>query len=825
MRKAQKKQAEDFIKLLADAHDELKKYIWKKDYTIAMELLEQCQEGAIGLGSFIEKIEGENQPSVFLLEDYCELVYQFHEELLENQEVNANKICKRLRQFLIKIENSIKNDIKIRLEIVFMPYKASMWDSLESIWEAAKKDSDCDVYVVPIPYYDRNSDYSFGQFHYEGGEFPDYVEVVDYNTYSLKKRRPDIIYIHNPYDEQNYVTSVDPQYYSYKLKEYTEQLVYVPYCIYDEPANPERKETIEFCSRYVTSGILNADKVILQSENFRRAVVNALLTYRGMDRGFWEEKVLALGSPKYDRVLNSDIDKRHIPDSWKRMIKKPDGSNKKVIFYNTSLNGLLQYDEKMIRKIKSVLRLFYENREECVLLWRPHPLVKATIESMRPGLWAEYKGIVDEYRDGGWGIYDDTPDFHAAFAVSDAYYGDFSSLLLLYQATGKPLLGQNADVLDYRKRLVADKLYFDGKYVWGTATEFNGLFRIDPETYETKYMGQFPNENPEGYRLFCDIAECDGKLYFCPYNAKYIAVYDKMSDKFYSIQLREDFRNIDRKFGSILVYRKYIYLQGSRAHTIAQLDTKTNEIIYIDNWIAELKEKQLGDFEYFLRKEGCVHNDDLFYLCEGAHVLLRVRLCDLEYEFIPIEHTAEGSFAGIISTDRDLWLLPDTNDYISFFDLSNRELTELLKMKDVIAFCKIEKYIYYFSLTLPCFYRIHIESKEVITLPIENGVYCICPVGNKIFMVTYLTGELYVFDTVSLKVEKSGLLIDDTQIQKLNYLKMLEGNKKYNQYARESAFTNIKNLLELNLCKSGYKYNFEKNCGSRIHRYVKGLME
>lgn len=35
----------------------------------------------------------------------------------------------------------------------FFPYKASMWDSLESVYLVAKEDSDCDVYCVPISYY------------------------------------------------------------------------------------------------------------------------------------------------------------------------------------------------------------------------------------------------------------------------------------------------------------------------------------------------------------------------------------------------------------------------------------------------------------------------------------------------------------------------------------------------------------------------------------------------------------------------------------------------------------------------------------------------
>ena len=130
---------------------------------------------------------------------------------------------------LTDIKKSIDRDVVERKEIVFMPYKASMWDSLESVWKAADADPECDAYVVPIPYYDRNPDHSFGEFHYEGGEYPDYVPVTHYNNYDISKRRPDVIYIHNPYDDCNYVTSVDPRFYSRELKKYTDKLVYIPY--------------------------------------------------------------------------------------------------------------------------------------------------------------------------------------------------------------------------------------------------------------------------------------------------------------------------------------------------------------------------------------------------------------------------------------------------------------------------------------------------------------------------------------------------------------------------------------------------------------------
>ena len=59
MRKAQKMQAESFIKLLEQVHEEIIKFWGSRDWAAVKELLGQCQEGAVELGNFIEKAEGE----------------------------------------------------------------------------------------------------------------------------------------------------------------------------------------------------------------------------------------------------------------------------------------------------------------------------------------------------------------------------------------------------------------------------------------------------------------------------------------------------------------------------------------------------------------------------------------------------------------------------------------------------------------------------------------------------------------------------------------------------------------------------------------------
>ena len=242
MRASQKNQIEDAIELLDKAHAAIRKAIETGNQEIALTLLEQCQDSAMQIGSLIEETEGEGFTTIGMLESYCEQVYQTYEHIRQQQFIDTGKMCREL----IRIENSVKNDIRAKTVAVFLPYKASMWDCLESIWQAADADPDCDAYVVPIPYYDKNPDGSFKEMHYEGSEYPNYVPIVSWEEYDLVIEHPDIVFIHNPYDELNLITSVPPAYYSKELKKHTDKLVYIPYFILGEvdPANKEAEHLL-----------------------------------------------------------------------------------------------------------------------------------------------------------------------------------------------------------------------------------------------------------------------------------------------------------------------------------------------------------------------------------------------------------------------------------------------------------------------------------------------------------------------------------------------------------------------------------------------------
>ena len=461
MRKAQKQEILCLIDNLYKVQEGIKKALEQNNLILAQDMISGGQESAISLGEKIEKVEGEGHRTVICIEEYCELLFRVYEDINKST-VNAGKVQKLLRKQLIKIENSAKNDIAVRKEVVFFPYKASMWDSLESIYLAAKADPDCDAYCVPIPYYTLNPDHSLGEMHYEGNvrpdgtpiEYPKGIEITDWQEYDFEERKPDVVYIHNGYDNWNLVTSVHPRFYSGNLKKYTDKLVYIPYFVLDE-IDPDNEQAVEAMKHFCfMPGIINADKVIVQSEDMKKIYVSEYLKAakehglqgKHLDREYLEQKILGLGSPKYDRVCATRKEELDIPLEWLHVIERADGSWKKIILYNTGIAALLTFNEKWVDKIENVLKIFMENQDEIALLWRPHPLIESTMKSMRPEVLEKYMMLKERYLAEGWGIYDETADVDRAVVLSDAYYGDVSSVVQLYKQTGKPIMIQNVEI-------------------------------------------------------------------------------------------------------------------------------------------------------------------------------------------------------------------------------------------------------------------------------------------------------------------------------------------------------------------------------------------
>lgn len=592
-----------------------------------IQMLADCQDAAIAVGEALEKDSSDHEIIVSLLEEYCEEAFYL-------SELQEEKICQDKVSILDGLINRVKAllaEIPSTNHIVFMPYKASMWDSLESIWRACREDERCECYVMPIPYYEFNSKTNRWIYHYEGDQFPEEIPIIHYHDYSLEQNHPDVAYIHNPYDDCNLITRVNQKFYSEELKKHIRNLVYVPY--------------------YVTSGFfakehlglpvyLHMDYMVVQSD-YTKGFCTGMYYY---------DKILPFGSPKLDQVIRLCKEGTVLPELWRPLL-----NGKKVLMLNTSIGCFLQDGSIYLQKIKSLCKTI--NRQNKVaLIWRPHPLLEATIESMRPQLLAEYNNLKEYFTENKIGILDETPDISRAVAISDGYIGEESSSVVnLFGAVGKPIFILDNHIInaftEEVKRIfhITDMVKYGDK-IWLTSNRYNALVYMDDNVRQMHYVDRV-KEQPKWYGAYPFLAAAGNRFFLSPGVAGRPAVYDTDSQK---MELIGEMNMDDSaQCGQIVVYGNRVFYIPLIDDYIAEFNTETRVWKYHSECIQELNKENVIGQEVTFRCSVC--GKDIWISATYTNCVLRFDMEDGTYAICPVGKKGNG-YSGIIAEERYLWL-------------------------------------------------------------------------------------------------------------------------------------------------------------------------
>ncbi len=126
MRRKTKKDIRSILNTLQKAHEQALLLFRKNRAADAQKLLGDCQECAQQIGETIERIEGTGTQAVSVLESYCELLYQMSQ--CKNRKEQAEWKIK-MDDSICQVEREVKDVLPTApLKVVFLPYKASMWD-------------------------------------------------------------------------------------------------------------------------------------------------------------------------------------------------------------------------------------------------------------------------------------------------------------------------------------------------------------------------------------------------------------------------------------------------------------------------------------------------------------------------------------------------------------------------------------------------------------------------------------------------------------------------------------------------------------------------
>lgn len=568
----------------------------------AQTLLCEMQAGMIEMGDRIESVYGTSAKSIVTLENLCELLYQISVQGEDKKDV----FMQQIKVCMWDLQKHMEKEVDNKTEIVFMPYKFAMWDSLESIYFAAKEDQNCTVYCMPIPYYTKDPEGNLEEYHYEGSVFEQTIDIVDCKKWDLAKRMPDIVYIHNPYDECNYVTSIHPRFYTKKIREYVGQVIYVPYFVLDDDA-AKKKEVLPFVT---TPGVLYADKVILQSARicelykacFRDLMMQNNIVIKEEDL---EKKFLALGSPKLERAVKSKT--VEIPDEWKKLIYDRQGKKKTIIFYNTSVGEIINQKGKLLKKMQWVFQQFEKHKDQFVLLWRPHPLMLDTLKSMQRELMDKYIKLRTWYIQNKIGIYDEGVDLDLAVKISDGYYGAHSSVAELFKAEGKRVLYQSEGIYLMEEKVVPEYYYMleNGDDIYFCSANYSimgviknkGIYRISVEAYVRldKEVG------------IASMVYAYEKIFFLTDDGLYSYTIENCKCKL-EVRLGEE-----AKYIRLYRHGDIIYIIPFEAYTIAEYNIKTKTLSYMESfrnqyisiWGNRFTPSWLG--EHFYEYEGVIY--------------------------------------------------------------------------------------------------------------------------------------------------------------------------------------------------------------------------
>lgn len=295
-----------------------------------------------------------------------------------------NEIGKNITDKLIEIHGSAD------FVIGFLPYKRSMWNSMTSVYEECRK-AGAVAYILPLPYYlmpDKQIVNEQDLFSEEG--------TLDISM--IQKISFDYLVIHYPYDGNNKVTSMLPEYYTAQLRNYG-KVIFIPYSC--SPGIFTR----------LHSGLANIDYAFLRSEEECEVFI-AEWAKHGVD---FSGRVFGYGSPKMDAMQKCSC-----------------GSATLVI------NSLAPYLSAPFIRIQAYQHVITnEIGRGRKVIFRPHPLLRQTIRSMRPDTEEAYNKFISwcETRDN---VYvDETENLEHALEQADYLVSDPSSVLEMWASAGR----------------------------------------------------------------------------------------------------------------------------------------------------------------------------------------------------------------------------------------------------------------------------------------------------------------------------------------------------------------------------------------------------
>lgn len=315
-----------------------------------------------------------------------------------------------------KIYNRINSKIKkgTKLNVLFIIQFPEMWNSLKSVYEAANENKNINAFIIAVPkikyrniiykdFFKENEAESF--FELEG------IECISVNkktaSSTINKLKPDFIFLQRPYDI--YMPSA---FSMYNLSRFA-ILCYVPYGY--EFVNGKHLEIEYNESARNNLGLIFSESTQMAEycNNFSKKLIN-----KGARR------IYDIGYPRFDLLKKE----KHSSSRHKTFLYLPRWS---LTEENDSSSFLIYYENFIS---------FFEKHKEHNLIIRPHPLMFDHFISLGKLTKKDIQDIMRRVENMENVVFDKNKNYLSSFSESDCLIADYSSLLIEYFITLKPII-------------------------------------------------------------------------------------------------------------------------------------------------------------------------------------------------------------------------------------------------------------------------------------------------------------------------------------------------------------------------------------------------
>ena len=309
--------------------------------------------------------------------------------------------------------------------------------------------------------------------------------------------------------------------------------------------------------------------------------------------------------------------------------------------------------------------------------------------------------------------------------------------------------------------MVDNRIFFSDRYI-------NGLFSYNIVDKEIIFIGKFQKEEEIDAMYYCVVRD-EEYLYFIPFNAEHIAVYDMKRDTFEYIFLPCEYMDVKGKFRIGVIVNDELYMFGYETHGILVYNIKNHRFRKIYEGSTGGK-GVVRNSDFWRVCKAVVYKDYIFAVSTELNALIKINELTDECTII-FTGDNDGGYSHIVLNENFILLVPYKNGIFKKYDITKDSFENMeLKWKygEQFTFCsfywKEQKYVLlpYNDISAAMIYDFNSNKIQnyVVGSDIGKGITNCLNLDEKVFFNSIYESGLYMVNKRTNQAYRIELVYD-----------------------------------------------------------------